>query len=145
LGAVWTPCDSEKPSLQAVAVEIMLAKLNSPDLLIMFKLLHTNRAGALGKISRVSSIDYFPEMEVKDFHEDIRISGTLQVNVPVIVIGTTFRVTNHSIHTLRGGTCRPLLAIIQRNLVPLTINLPITGHNSLSAFAYCLIFYPPKK
>jgi hypothetical protein len=105
LGAVGTPCDSEKPSLQAVAMEIMPAQLNAPDLLIMFKLLHTNRAGALGKISRISSKDNFPEMEVKNFHEDLRISGTLEVNVPVIVIGTTVRITNHSIHTLRGGTC----------------------------------------
>jgi hypothetical protein len=106
LGTVRTPCDSEKPSLQAVAMEIMLAKLNAPDLLIMFKLLHTNGAGALGKISRVSSIDNFSEMEVKVFHEDIRISGTLQVNVPVIVIGTIFRVTNHSIHTLSSFAYR---------------------------------------
>jgi hypothetical protein len=105
LGAVRTPCDSEKPSLQAVAVEMMLAQFNAPDLLIMFKLLHTNRAGVLGKISQVSSIDNFSEMEVKVFHEDLRISGTLEVNVPVIVIGTTFRETNHSIHTFRGGTC----------------------------------------
>jgi hypothetical protein len=105
LGAVWTPCDSEKPSLQAVAVEMMLAQFNAPDLLIMFKLLHTNRAGVLGKISRVSSIDNFSEMEVKVFHGDLRISRTLEVNVPIIAIGTTFRETNHSIHTFRGGTC----------------------------------------
>ena len=83
----------------------MLAQLNAPDLLIMFKLLHTNRAGALGKMSRDSSVDDFLEMEIKIFHEVLRISGALEINVSVILIVGNFKVRNHSIHTLRGRTC----------------------------------------
>ena len=79
----------------------MLAQLNAPDLLIVFKLLHTNRTGVLGKISRVSSVDNFPEMEIKIFHEVIRISGTLEFNVSVTVILTSLIVRYRSIHTLR--------------------------------------------
>ena len=83
----------------------MLAQLNAPDLLIVFKLLHTNRTGVLGKISRVFSVDDFPEMEIKNFHEVLRNSGTLEFTVSVTVILTSVIVRNRSIHTLRGASC----------------------------------------